>query len=260
MARLLQLRGHRARPARGGSRSRASAPTARQRADAARRGQLIEHASSRARPRGHALRSLRWPQTARTARNHCVLGQTSGRRAPSHVFCSVFVEDAKSSRNEVDEFNFSLRRRLPQDVCVEQRIGAAGARLPRKHMAWRRRRGAPAGKAPLRKRLAELVLGAARAQAVGKRVALPRSALGALRARGHPGGRSAPATASRAPSPPRPMLASCRLRRSARPVNFVSRGNGADGQPGKQLRRKRIGAEGAEERAGRKRRQCQVVV
>ena len=37
-------------------------------------------------------------------------------------------------------------------------------------------------------------------------------------------------------------------------------GEGADGRPSKQLRRKRIGAEEREERAGRKRSQCQVVV
>ena len=172
---------HHARPARGGSRSRPSAPSAEQRADAARCGQHIKHAcwlggeiaggarprslgrpittaarsrmrrsARRSRPCGQASCSSRWLRIKRTARNHCVLGQTSGRRAPSHVFCSVFVEDAKSSRNECKEFSFTCRRRLPQDVCVQQRIGAAGARLPQKHMAWRRGRGAPAGKAPPR--------------------------------------------------------------------------------------------------------------
>ena len=79
--------------------------------------------------------------------------------------------------------------------------------------------------------------------------------------RGHPGGTNRSTTTTwHARSPPRPALTSCRLRRSARPVNFVSRGKGADGRPSKQLRRKRIGAEEREERAGRKRSQCQVVV
>ena len=50
------------------------------------------------------------------------------------------------------------------------------------------------------------------------------------------------------PPPPHSMLTGCRLRRSARRVNFVSRGKGAELRPSKQLRRKR----GSEERgAGR---------
>jgi hypothetical protein len=40
-----------------------------------------------------ALRRSRRPQSARTARNHCILGKTSGRRAPSLVVRDVFVED-----------------------------------------------------------------------------------------------------------------------------------------------------------------------
>ena len=60
----------------------------------------------RARPCGQVPWSSRRLRITRTARNHCVLGKTSGRRAPSHVFCSVFVEDAKSSKNEVNEFIF----------------------------------------------------------------------------------------------------------------------------------------------------------
>ena len=126
-------------------------------------------ACQRARPCGQASWSFRQRWITRAARNHCVLGKTFGRRAQSHVFCSVFVEDAKSSRNEVNEFNFSCRRRLPQDVCAQQRNGAARARLPKKRMVWRRGRGAPAGKAPPRKWLAKSVLGAAREQVVGKR-------------------------------------------------------------------------------------------
>jgi len=95
-----------------------------------------------ARPCGQASWSCRRPRTRPTARNHCILGKTSGRRAPSRVFYSVFVEDVKSSRNEFHDFYFSCRRRLPQDACAQQRIGASGAHLPQKHMVWRRGPGA----------------------------------------------------------------------------------------------------------------------
>jgi hypothetical protein len=83
----------------------------------------------------------------------------------------------------------------------------------------------------------------------------------APRTRGHPGGTSrSTTTAWHAPSPPRPALTSCRLRRSARRVNFVGRGMGAQCRLGKKPRRARRGAERRAERAGRKRRQCQDIV
>ena len=112
-------------------------------------------------------------------RNHCILEKTSGRRAPSHVFCSVFVEDAKTSRNEINEFIFSCRRRLPQDVCVQRRIGAAGARLPLKThglAAWTRGASGQGSAAQVAR-----WIGAWRGARAGCRKARDMTALGAWR-------------------------------------------------------------------------------
>jgi hypothetical protein len=56
----------------------------------------------------------------RTKPNQCILGKTSGRRSPLLVFHSVFVEDVKSSRNEIYDFTFSSRQRLPRRRCETQ--------------------------------------------------------------------------------------------------------------------------------------------
>jgi len=63
----------------------------------------------------------------RPAQNHCVLGQTCGRRAPNPVFHSVFVEDVKSSRQLKSEFFFILHVTSSTKTWRNTRLGA---RLP----------------------------------------------------------------------------------------------------------------------------------
>ena len=67
------------------------------------------------------------PHAKRAARNHCVLGQTCGRRAPNPVFHNVFVEDVKSKRILKSEISFIPHVTSSTKTSRNTRLGA---RLP----------------------------------------------------------------------------------------------------------------------------------